>query len=189
MATIDSKSSNQTIKSPRSLRSNKKNRISKLSKEQLDTALKKKRECNRKALKVVEELIDQHIDQDLFLEKLKDINQCHYDDIVDERSITKLCGYPLCKEFLTNVPVKQYYISTATNTVYDITERKKFCNNSCFKSSNYLKDQLLTSPLWLRDQEILPKIKLLPHRSGVKQENETLEKLSLLTIEDSVVGK
>ena len=30
--------------------------------------------------------------------QLANINQTHYQDIVEERAITNLCGYPLCKE-------------------------------------------------------------------------------------------
>ena len=36
--------------------------------------------------------------------------------------------------------------------VYDITERKNFCSDSCFKRSNFLKAQVSTSPLWLRER-------------------------------------
>lgn len=32
--------------------------------------------------------------------QLKEINQSHFDDIVEERHITNLCGYPLCSEKL-----------------------------------------------------------------------------------------
>ena len=37
--------------------------------------------------------------------------------------------------------------------VYDITERKNFCSDDCYKKSNFLKSQLATSPLWLREKE------------------------------------
>lgn len=40
------------------------------SKEQLERALRKKRECNSKALKIVEELIEQRIDHNSFIEKV-----------------------------------------------------------------------------------------------------------------------
>lgn len=63
--------------------------------------------------------------------------------------------------FLFSVPTKQYQISTTTNKVYDITDRKKFCSTKCFKASEYIKSQMLTSPLWLRHQEIIPEFKLL----------------------------
>lgn len=94
--------------------------------------------------------------------QLLHINQSHYDDIIEERSILKLCGYPLCSDMLNNIPKQQYIISSAQNKVYDITERKKFCSNKCFKSSVYLREQILTSPLWIRkDEDILPEFKLL----------------------------
>lgn len=90
------------------------------------------------------------------------MNQAHYDDIVEERFISSLCGYPLCTNAIGEVPKQQYQISTALNKVFDITERKKFCTNKCFKSSVYLKEQLLTTPLWVRkEDDVLPEFKLL----------------------------
>lgn len=83
-----------------------------------------------------------------------------------------------------SIPDKQYHISTVANKVYDITDRKKFCSNLCFKASNYLKEQLLTSPLWLRDQEVLPDIKLLPHKVRNEDENDVVTKLTSLTLQD-----
>lgn len=70
------------------------------SQEQIAEALKKKKECNKKAQKVVEKLIDPFEGEKEFLELLKDINQSHYEDIVEERAIMKLCGFPLCKDLL-----------------------------------------------------------------------------------------
>lgn len=93
--------------------------------------------------------------------QLQDINQSHYLDIIEERAITESCGYPLCSNKLSSIPKQKYHISFATNKVYDLSERKNFCSASCFKRSNYVKEQLLTSPLWLRDQEDIPEFKLL----------------------------
>lgn len=101
------------------------------------------------------------------------INQLHYDDIVEERSIVKLCGYPLCDDSLKTIPKQQFIISTAQNKVYDITERKKFCSNKCFKSSVYLREQILTSPLWVRrEDDILPEFKLLSFDEKDDDKNE-----------------
>ncbi|XP_059220932.1 putative RNA polymerase II subunit B1 CTD phosphatase RPAP2 homolog [Stomoxys calcitrans] len=132
-----------------------------LSKEQLIEAIRRKKECNARAQVIVESLLEQNVNEQDFLIKLRDINQCHYDDVVDERSILKLCSYPLCNETLDNVPTKQYQISTTSNKVYDITDRKKFCSTHCYKASEYIKSQMLTSPLWMRHQEIIPNFKLL----------------------------
>ena len=107
------------------------------------------------------------------------INESYYNDIIDERNCIKICGYCLCSKELNNVPKQQYHISAKHNKVFDITERKvknssiqsyterlqysmfsspiviykfqKFCSNICYKSSNFYKDQLQSSPLWMRD--------------------------------------
>lgn len=90
------------------------------------------------------------------------INPAHYEDIVEERSITKICGYPLCDLPITTIPKQQYIISRAQNKVYDITERKRYCSNECYKSSLYLKEQILITPLWVRkENDIIPEFKLL----------------------------
>lgn len=52
------------------------------------------------------------------------MNQCHYQDIVEERAIGKMCGYPICGNKILDMPTKKYHISTKLNKVYDITDRK-----------------------------------------------------------------
>lgn len=94
--------------------------------------------------------------------QLVHINQAYYNDIIVERAITKLCGYPLCLEELGEQPKQQYKISLVHNKVYDITERKDYCSNVCYKASLYLKEQILTTPLWVRkSDDTIPKFKLL----------------------------
>lgn len=106
------------------------------------------------------------------------LNQSHYDDIVEERFITKLCGYPLCDITICEVPKQQFTISIVQNKVYDITDRKKFCSNKCYKSSTYLKEQILTTPLWVRkDDDIIPEFKLLSFddRESVQEKHKEKE--------------
>lgn len=123
--------------------------------------MQRKKECNRRAQSIVERLIDPIDNEQEFIEMLKDINQEHYEDIVQERAITKACGFPLCNERLGEIPQQQYHISPRIKKIYDLTDRKNFCSGICLRKSNYLKVQLLTSPLWLREQEEIPDIKLL----------------------------
>ncbi|XP_058817130.1 putative RNA polymerase II subunit B1 CTD phosphatase RPAP2 homolog [Topomyia yanbarensis] len=143
-------------------RSNLPRKARNFSKEQLQLALRKKKECNVRAQAIVEALLEPIEDSEWFLVKLRDINQCHYEDVIEERAIQRMCGYPLCSKQLTNVPKQKYVISLSNKKVYDITERKNFCTGECYKASNYVKSQMLTSPLWLRDQEDIPNFKLLP---------------------------
>lgn len=47
-----------------------------------------------------------------------------YQDIVEERAITKICGYAICGRKIPEMPQKQFHISAKANKLYDITDRK-----------------------------------------------------------------
>ncbi|KFP54220.1 Putative RNA polymerase II subunit B1 CTD phosphatase RPAP2, partial [Cathartes aura] len=127
----------------------------------LEAAMRKKIEFEKKALYIVEQLLEENITEEFLLNSGKSITPSHYKDIVDERSIIKLCGYPLCQNKLENVPKQKYRISTKTNRVYDITERKCFCSNFCYRASKYFEAQISKSPVWMREEEKPPDIELL----------------------------
>ena len=59
---------------------------------------------------------------------MKFITAAHYEDIVIERAIIDLCGYPLCSEAKGENIKQKFKINTKTNKVYDMTERKNFCS-------------------------------------------------------------
>ncbi|KAJ8734347.1 hypothetical protein PYW07_014898 [Mythimna separata] len=142
-------------------------KIEEMTKEQIRQAILKKRECNAKAQQIVESLLEASITEAYLLQCLPHINQEHFDDIIEERSIIHLCGYPLCKKPLSvkDIPKQKYRISLKTNKVYDITARKNFCSNSCYNSAMFVKKQMLTSPLWFREYEKIPTFQLLKQDS------------------------
>lgn len=162
-------------------------KIEEMSKEQIREAIVKKRECNAKAQNIVENLLEKSISEEYFLQCLPDINQSHFEDIVEERAIIQLCGYPLCQNNISmkDIPKQKYRISVKTNKVYDITARKSFCSNGCYKSAMYIKKQMLTSPLWFREYEDMPKFNLLPLDSigtlGQEVDLGVLEKIKIKT--------
>lgn len=82
------------------------------------------------------------------------------EDVIEERAITKICGYVLCQKPLAAITNQRYHISLRDKKVYDITKRKNFCSSGCFGASNYLLEQMLESPLWLRDKEEIPKFRI-----------------------------
>lgn len=90
------------------------------------------------------------------------------EDVIEERAIIKLCGYVLCSNALTKIIDQRYHISTTKNKVYDITRRKNFCSSHCYGASNYLLEQMPTSPLWLRDKEEIPEFKILLNKDKLK---------------------
>ncbi|XP_016052675.1 PREDICTED: putative RNA polymerase II subunit B1 CTD phosphatase RPAP2 isoform X2 [Miniopterus natalensis] len=130
-------------------------------KAELEETVRKKIEFERKALHIVEQLLEENITEEFLKECGKFITPAHYSDVVDERSIIKLCGYPLCHKRLGIVPKQKYKISTRTNKVYDITERKCFCSNFCYKASKFFEAQIPKTPVWVREEERHPDFQLL----------------------------
>uniref|UniRef100_A0A4W3IQY0 RNA polymerase II subunit B1 CTD phosphatase RPAP2 homolog n=1 Tax=Callorhinchus milii TaxID=7868 RepID=A0A4W3IQY0_CALMI len=131
----------------------------------LEVALRRKHDCEKKALLIVERLLEMNVTEDFLRDCATFITPLHYQDVVEERSIIKQCGYPVCQNNLVNVPKQQYTISTKTNRVYDITERKNFCSNFCYKASKYYEAQISKSPLWLQEERP-PVCHLLKGQSG-----------------------
>lgn len=162
-------------------------KIEEMSKEQIREAIVKKRECNAKAQTIVESLLEKCISEENFLQCLPDINQSHFEDVIEERAIIQMCGYPLCQNTLStkDIPKQKYRISMKTNKVYDITARKSFCSNGCYQSAMYIKKQMLTSPLWFREYEEMPKFNLLPLDSvgslGQEVDLGLVEKINIKT--------
>ncbi|XP_007641141.1 putative RNA polymerase II subunit B1 CTD phosphatase RPAP2 isoform X2 [Cricetulus griseus] len=120
---------------------------------ELETAVQRKVEFERKAMHIVEQLLEENITEEFLKECGMFITPAHYSDVVDERSIIKLCGYPLCQKKLGVIPKQKYRISTKTNKVYDITERKSFCSNFCYRASKFFETQIPKTPVWVREEE------------------------------------
>nr|XP_033771362.1 putative RNA polymerase II subunit B1 CTD phosphatase RPAP2 isoform X2 [Geotrypetes seraphini] len=147
----------------------------------LELAVGKKIELEKRALQIVERLMEDDVTEDFLLGCGRFITLADYKDTVDERFIIKLCGYPLCRNKLEKVPKQKYKISTKTNKVYDITERKCFCSNFCYRASKYFESQIPQSPLWMREEERPADFKLLkPGQSGHSGEEVKLYDKSIL---------
>jgi len=133
----------------------KKNKLTEEEKrEKIRTALLKKKSYEDKALKIVEQMIEPGLAPKWLLESALYLNKSYYSDGVEERALTRLCGYPLCDKTREEKKKQgRYHISLRDKKVYDLEERKLFCSNHCFKASNFFLDQLETSPLWLRELE------------------------------------
>ncbi|XP_076662800.1 putative RNA polymerase II subunit B1 CTD phosphatase RPAP2 isoform X1 [Andrena cerasifolii] len=141
----------------------------KMSKAQMQLAIIKKKQCDAKALIIVEQLLEPTIDRQWLLDNLRYINTSHMEDVIEERAIIKLCGYVLCSAALTTVIDQRYHISMKKNKVYDVTRRKNFCSSRCYGACNYLLEQMFTSPLWLRDKEEIPVFKILPEKDELER--------------------
>lgn len=67
----------------------------------------------------------------------KVLTQSEYADVVTERSIVSMCGYPLCTNPLPlNFSHKgRYRISLSEHKVYDLQETRLYCSSHCLVSS------------------------------------------------------
>ncbi|XP_033105309.1 putative RNA polymerase II subunit B1 CTD phosphatase rpap2 [Anneissia japonica] len=128
--------------------------------EAIREELRQKLELEEKAHKIVERLLDNQ-DEQFLIDCSRFILPDHYKDVVEERAIAKQCGYPTCDKTLGPPPKQKYHISMKSNKVYDITDRKCFCSNTCYKSSKYYAAQISSVPLWMRDKDEPNLIKLL----------------------------
>ncbi|KAF6111155.1 RNA polymerase II associated protein 2 [Phyllostomus discolor] len=97
-------------------------------KAELEEIVRRKIKFERKALHIVEQLLEENITEEF-------LKEC--------------------------VPKQKYKISTKTNKVYDITERKCFCSNFCYKASKFFEAQIPKSPVWVREEERHPDFQLL----------------------------
>lgn len=83
-------------------------------------------------------LLDVHqCSQQQLLSAASLLSQPDYADIVTERSIAKMCGYPLCPNSLPyDRPRKgKYRISLSEHRVYDLQESYQFCSEECLINS------------------------------------------------------
>ncbi|XP_064650171.1 RNA polymerase II subunit B1 CTD phosphatase Rpap2-like [Lineus longissimus] len=136
--------------------------VTQRKREEVLKQLQKQKECENRAVKIVERLLEENITEEFLKDSAQLITPSHYADVNEERNIARLCGYPVCSKSLGPIPKQKYHISTKHNKVYDITDRKKFCSNQCYQASRHFERQISTAPLFLRDKEQPVRFTLLP---------------------------
>ncbi|XP_062285700.1 putative RNA polymerase II subunit B1 CTD phosphatase rpap2 [Scomber scombrus] len=134
--------------------------------EEIKERLQENLELEKRALQVVERLLEDCVAEDFLVDCARFITSENYKDAIEERCIAKLCGYPTCPNKLGKISTQQYKICTRTNKVYDITERKCFCSNFCYKASKEFELQISKTPLWLRQHESPAEVKLMKKGDG-----------------------
>lgn len=72
------------------------------------------------------------------------MSRSDYEDVVTERSIANLCGYPLCHSNLPsdNTRRGRYRISLKEHKVYDLEETYKYCSSACLINSRAFSGRL-----------------------------------------------
>ncbi|XP_057743536.1 putative RNA polymerase II subunit B1 CTD phosphatase RPAP2 homolog [Arachis stenosperma] len=103
------------------------------------------------------------------------ISKSDYEDVVTERSITNVCGYPLCHNSLPSDRTRKgrYRISLKEHKVYDLHETYMFCSSSCVVNSKTFAGSLQDERCSVLDSEKLNNV--LRHFADMNL--EPLEKL------------
>lgn len=107
-------------------------------------------EWRRKILSFVESMMEADISPEEFKTGEGLICQKDYDCIVQERFLTKVCGYPLCATKLTKEWKQRFHVSLKDKRIYDVEVRKLYCSAKCMDISvKYRNEKLPEEPIWM----------------------------------------
>ncbi|ORX62806.1 DUF408-domain-containing protein [Hesseltinella vesiculosa] len=166
-----------TSKSPRANRRPKK----KLTEKQkiVQTSAQRRQQVQDKVFGWQEQLFsDDAVSVDILQQAAPWLQPQTYDEVIQERHVQRLCGYPLCDR----PPAEQqrFHISLARRKVYDQSELRMFCSSDCLQKSKYFAMQLSDDPVWTRDQVSLSNTSSfhvipmdLPFPDAVKQHKQS----------------
>jgi len=81
-----------------------------------------------------------------------------YDEVIEERVVSNLCGWPACHHSLNTDDDdvsklrrrKKFSVSMAQQRVYDVSEGANYCDADCFVQSHMYKQGLSDEPFYLR---------------------------------------
>jgi len=134
----------------------------KKTREEIEAEVREKVSCEERAFRWVEHLatVDKITKEELKT-MMNEIMPNHYEDIVEERACSKVCGYPLCASPLKKRSQQKYHISMKHNKVIDLAVRENFCSLYCYRASKYLEGQVPGHPIWLRKNSKPTEIALL----------------------------
>lgn len=108
-------------------------------------------ECRRRIVDFVESMLEPEIELDQLKAGEGLICRADFNDIVQERYILKLCGFPLCSNKLTREWRQRYHLSLKDKRIYDVEVRKLYCSVNCMdRSIRYRDENLPQQPIWMR---------------------------------------
>ncbi|KAG0299283.1 RNA polymerase II associated protein 2 [Dissophora globulifera] len=99
-----------------------------------------------------QEILCDPVDIETLGEAANRIKRSHYEEIIEERNIGKLCGYPLCPNPPRDIKGK-FRISLQERKVFDISVLKQYCSSTCLSSSRWLEAQLTEEPIYLNNSD------------------------------------
>lgn len=112
----------------------------------------KQKHLQKQSVKVIESLLEAVIDQAYLRKSLALLCKSEMDDLVTERHLISICGYPLCAKTLTEPfnRKQKFKIDFKNRVLHNYEDRIKYCSNLCMKSTEFLTSQMPDEPLWMR---------------------------------------
>ncbi|KAF9289374.1 RNA polymerase II associated protein 2 [Mortierella alpina] len=99
-----------------------------------------------------QEILCDPVTEDVLGEAANRIKQSHYIEVIEERNIVKLCGYPLCSRPPRDIKGK-FRISLHERKVFDISLLKQYCSSTCLAASRWLQSQLTEEPIYFQNSD------------------------------------
>ncbi|KAI1730263.1 rtr1/RPAP2 family domain-containing protein [Ditylenchus destructor] len=95
------------------------------------------------------------VSEAVLIEKLKVLDAQSWNEVVEERFLGRLCGYPLCSKSITVDLRKKYVLNRQKKTILDTNhEWNKYCSMDCLGLSQGIRIQLPTEPLWITEDPL-----------------------------------
>ncbi|EPX73791.1 RNA polymerase II-associated protein Rtr1 [Schizosaccharomyces octosporus yFS286] len=162
------------LKKKESVEVQKNNRIKKWSKDLIQEA-KNRLEYDNFVLEWIEKLVDP-VDERTLDEAREFLRKSDYDQIVKERKLAHVCGYPVCE----NAPRQQTRYRLESQGMVRYAGLNYYCSKKCFLDSCNFMVNLSDEPLWIRERAR----KVLQHRFDPNKENSFQLKLESEDVEN-----
>lgn len=121
--------------------------------EQRQRQLIRNQHLKQETVRIIESLLDGKSDPQHLRKCVSLLSKSDYDDLNTERSLAKVCGYPLCDNGIdpqSPNPKQKFKIDLKRRKVFRMEERVLYCSSHCLEASSFLKQQLAEEALWLR---------------------------------------
>ncbi|CAI2348507.1 unnamed protein product [Caenorhabditis sp. 36 PRJEB53466] len=108
---------------------------------------------------------------------LQYLHNLAWDEVIEERFLSKQCGFPTCSQIPPQKKRNQLYqIDKKEKKIYEFCkQRSKFCSEQCYHKSVFIRNQLEEQPLWITgycEQRMKKKFEL-PDKTFASPKNET----------------
>ena len=117
----------------------------------LEASIRAKVNCEKAAYNMQWELLEPGVTAEQLEAAARVLQPSHYEDIVAERAIDGLCGYPPCTNAAPLKGGPKFHVSIDDRRVYDISSLHSFCGRDCARRSHAYATSLSTTSLFLRE--------------------------------------